>query len=215
MGEESDLTIHRASNLAARGVAAGVAAVIVIAALATLGTDDFAGATASVPPAKYAAIVCSAVAMLHAKTVASEAPLQAASQAYSDQPTPDVATQLRQAFVDYLRQAQASFGDAAAAIRQAGIPAGKNGAAFARALNKNIETAAAAIDPLISQAGAIDVTSTTAFKTGAQGVYAGLAAASESSKKQARQAAAFERVPAALRRIVSYARGSGDTCSAK
>jgi len=214
MGGESDLTILRA-NPGARGAALGVAAAVLVAVLATFGTVDFAEATASVPPATYAATVCGAVATLHAKTVASEAPLQAATQAYRDQPTPDMAMQLRQAFVDYLQQTRASFSDAAAAIEQSGVPAGKNGAAFARALNDNIKTAAAALDPLIQQAGAIDVTSTTAFAAGVQNVVARLAAASESSKKQARQAAAFNHAPAALHRIVSYARGSGDTCPAR
>lgn len=215
MGEESNLTIHGASNPGARGVALGVVAVILIAGLTTLGTADVAAATASVPTGTYVAAVCGAVATLHATTVTSEAPLQTASQAYKDEPTPAIATRLRQAFVDYLQQAQTSFGDAATAIRQAGVPTGKNGAAFARALNKNFSTAAAAIDPLIPQAGAIDVTSTTAFATGVQDVYARLAAASANSKKQARQAVAFKHVPAALHRIVSYVRGSGDTCPAK
>jgi hypothetical protein len=200
------LRIHRPSNR--------IVAAVVITGIALIAQVGLADATASVPPATYAAAVCAAVATMHSNTVAADAPLKAASQAYKDQPTQDTATQLRQALVVYLQQARGFFGDTMTAFQKAGVPAGKNGARFARALNQNFQTATGTLDPLIQQAGAIDVTSSAAFAQGIQGVFARLTAASAASKKQARQAAAFKGVPAPLHRIVSYVRGGGNTCPA-
>jgi hypothetical protein len=208
------LRTRRTSNPLTLGVALRVVAVLLIAGIATIGQAGLAEATASVPPETYAAAICGAVATMHSDAVAAEASLKAATQAYKDQPTQDTATQLRHALVDYLQQYRAFLGDALTAFQKAGVPAGKNGVRFARSLNKNLQTTTAALDPLIQQASAIDVTSTAAFATGVQDVFARVTAASNTSKKQARQDAAFKGVPAALHPIVSYARGGSNTCPA-
>jgi hypothetical protein len=187
-------------------------AVVVIAALA-VGHMSVAGAT-STSPAQYAKAVCSAVATVHTNTTAAEASLGTAEQTYQDQTTPENATQLRQALVTYLQQVRGFFRDELTAFHKAGHPAGKNGAAFARTLDKNLETAANALDPVIQKAGAIEVDTPTAFSNGVQEVFTQLTKASNASKKQARQAAAFKDVPTELQPIVAYAKGHGDTCSA-
>jgi hypothetical protein len=186
---------------------------VLIAGVATFGLCGLAEATTKVSPQAYAAAVCDAVATLHTSNQGAEAALSAATDAYHDEPTVANATALRQALVAYLEQARGNFRTALTAFQKAGVPQGKNGSDFASALNENLRTAVAALGPVIKKAGAIDVSSTTGFATGAQNVFDQLSAASNVSKKQARQAAAFKHVAAALRPIVSYVRGSRDTCS--
>lgn len=204
---------HRRSNPLTVGVALRVVAVVLTAGIATLGQAGLAEAAASVPPETYAAAICGAVATMHANAVAAQASLKAATQAWKDQSTPDTATQLRHALVDYLQQYRALLAVALTTFEKAGVPAGKNGVRFARSLDKNLQTAMAALDPLIQHASAIDVTSSAAFTTGVQDVFARVAAASDTSKKQAQQDAAFKGVPPALHPIVSYVRGGGNTCA--
>lgn len=206
------------SHASARGaldVVVRVVAGLLIAGVATLGLAGSAQATKQVSPETYATAVCGAVATLHTRTQAAEAPVTAATQTYKDQPSEATATALRKALVTYLQQAKANFRTTVTAFQKAGAPAAKNGENFATALNQNLRTALAALDPVIRTAGSIDVTSTTGFAAGAQKVFDQLNAASNVSKKQARQTAAFQHVSAALRPIVSYVKGSSDTCPAK
>jgi hypothetical protein len=169
-------------------------------------------ASTSVPPTTYEATVCEAIATAHAQNTTAVAALQTAAQAFKSQPGSGTATQLRQALADSLRGVQATIKSALTTIKQAGVPAVKNGKKFSDALAANLQGALAATAPLIGQTERIDVTNATRFATGFQQVDQRLQAAERASNQQAKREPAFQHAAPALHPLIVFLTTNTATC---
>jgi hypothetical protein len=170
-----------------------------------------AGATA-VGADEYVQTVCDAIAPFPLLTEQLSARFQDAAAAYSAQPSQVTATALREALVATLDQSAGALDQITDSSRTAGTPDVKRGAKFATAVTKQLGALADALHGLATQAGAIDVGSSTQFATEFKRISSRLQAMNKRLSKRAKHDPAFENGAAPLRPLVVFMTTDAETC---